>query len=133
MKLKLIAFAAGTTLLLTPLTPGLVRAQTEGFPVLEGIELTEQQQTQLDDLRQQTRTQVEGILTEQQREQFISTLTEEQNLRSAIAALDLTDQQKEQLRPVFQSVRTQIGEILTPEQRQQLRDNIRSAIEERRQ
>jgi Spy/CpxP family protein refolding chaperone len=133
MKLKLIAFAAGTALFFTPLTPGLVRAQTGVFPVLEGIELTEQQQAQLNDLRQQTRAQVEGILTEQQREQFVTTLTEEQNLLSAIDALNLTDQQKEQLRPIFQSVRTQMGDILTPEQRQQLRDNVRSTIEERRQ
>lgn len=133
MKLKLIALAAGTVFFLAPFNPGLVQAQTEVFPILEGIELTEQQQTQLDELRQQTRAQVEEILTEEQREQFITTLTEEQNLRNAIAALNLTDQQKEQLRPVFQSVRTQMGDILTPEQRQQLRENIRSAIQERRQ
>jgi protein CpxP len=133
LKLKLIALAAGTVLSLTTLTPSLTRAQTEAFPVLEGLELTQQQRTQLDELQQQTRAQLEEILTEEQREQFMTTLSEEQNLRRAIAALNLTDPQKEQLRPVFQSVRTQISDILTPEQRQQLRDNIRTVVQERQQ
>lgn len=131
MKLKLIALVTGTVLLLTPLSAGFVNAQTDPFPALAGLELTQQQQTQLTQLRQQTRTQVESILTPQQREQFKATLIEKKSLQSAIAALNLTPQQTDQLRQVLQSARTQVSSILTPEQQQQLRQKIRSTVRNR--
>lgn len=131
MKLKLIALAAGTLLLLSSLNGGQVQAQTNPFPALNGIELTQQQQTQLTQLRQQTRAQVETILTPQQREQLKAAIAQRQNLQSAIATLNLTAQQKDQLRQVFQSVRAEVSTILTPEQQQQIRRNIRTRVQAR--
>ena len=131
MKLKLIAVAAGTMLLLTSLNVGMAKAQADVFPVLDGLELTQDQQTQLSELRQQVRTEAEGILTSEQRDQLRTALVEQQGLRDAIANLDLTEEQREQLRQTFQSARTEFSSILTPEQQQQLRSNIRTRIQER--
>lgn len=131
MKLKLIALAAGTVLLLSSINVGLVKAQTDPFPALAGIELTQQQQAQMTQLRQQTLTQVQSILTPQQQEQLKTVMAQRQNLQSAIAALNLTPQQKDQLRQVLMAARTQASSILTPEQQQQLRRNIRARIQTR--
>lgn len=131
MKLKLITVAAGTMLLLTSLNVGMAKAQADVFPVLDGLELTQDQQTQLSELRQQVRTEAEGILTSEQRDQLRTALVEQQGLRDAIANLDLTEEQREQLRQTFQSARTEFSSILTPEQQQQLRSNIRTRIQER--
>jgi Spy/CpxP family protein refolding chaperone len=131
MKHKLIALATGAILSLATLNAGLVKAESSPLAALSGLDLTAQQQTQLTELRQQTRAEVEQILTPEQREQFKTVQLEMQNLRSAIAALNLTPQQKDQIRQILFSARTEFSSILTPEQRQQLRGSIRSFLQQR--
>ncbi|XWK87806.1 MAG: Spy/CpxP family protein refolding chaperone [Phormidium sp.] len=131
MKFKLIALTAITVLCLSSLNAKLVKAQVNEFPALAGIELTEPQKTQITQLRQQTRTQVEKILTAQQRELLAALLVEKQDLQSAVKSLNVTSQQRVQMRQIFQGVRQQLNSILTPEQQQQLRRNVRAMRQNR--
>jgi len=131
MKRKLMAIAAGTLLSLMTLKVAPVQAQADLFPALSGLELTEQQHSQLNTLRQQTRSDIEAILTAEQEESLRTAWTERDGLRKAIANLNLTAQQRDQLRQVFQSARTEFSSILTPEQQQQLRQNLRDLVQQR--
>ncbi len=66
------------------------RAQAEAMPlapILSGLELTQQQQTQVTQLRSQTRQQVESILNPAQREQLKTIMAQGQQLQQAIAGI----------------------------------------------
>ncbi|MBW4519292.1 MAG: Spy/CpxP family protein refolding chaperone [Scytolyngbya sp. HA4215-MV1] len=136
MKRSLIAILAGALVLVSPLVGTVVRAESlpvqsfsaQELPVLQGINLTPQQQAQLTQIRTQTRSQIQQILSTEQRNQFKSALEQGQGLQPAIAAMNLTPTQKTQLREVFRNARTQMSSTLTPEQKQQLLRNLRSQL-----
>lgn len=142
MQLKLIPLLAGAIALTVsttvPLTaqaqptqqrqPGQVQ---KGSPY-KGIELTEQQKAQMQTIRQNTRTQIEGILTPAQRAQFQAAIGSGQKRRSAYADMNLSEQQQSQIREIMQSAKTQTEAVLTPAQRQQLQ-TIREQKQQQRQ
>jgi Spy/CpxP family protein refolding chaperone len=127
MKLKLMSMLVGGIVLMTPFISRTTWAQprsTEPLPIMAGVELTQQQESQLAQIRRQIRTEIENILSTEQRNQFKATWQQGEGLRSAIAAMNLTPEQKTQLREVFQSTRSRFANTLTPEQRQRLRQNL---------
>jgi periplasmic protein CpxP/Spy len=107
-----------------------VRASS-GLPNLSQLNLTQAQKTQLQQVSTQVRTQVEQILTTEQRQQFKAALVQGSSLREAIASLNLSAEQKSQLRQVMQSTRPQLNQILTAEQKQQLRQSLTSLRQQR--
>jgi len=137
MQLKLISMLAGAVVLVAPLTTMIAHAQSNApnqqFPILSGIELTQEQKTQLAQLRQETRASIEKILTQEQRNQFITALEQGQDFKSAIAAMNLSPEQKTQLRSVFQSAQAKFANTITPEQRRQLFQNVGSRMMQRDQ
>lgn len=135
MKLNLVPLLASAILLVIPLKAQIASAQSrpaEIFPILSGVELTEQQQSQIGQIRVEVRSQIQGILREEQRNRFKASLEQGEGIRKAIAAMNLTPEQATQLRQVFQSARSQYTSILTQEQKQKLRQNIRTLLLERR-
>lgn len=133
---SLMATLAGAIVLISPLVGTIVRAEsapiqsfpTQEFPVLQGINLTSQQQAQLVQIRTQTRSQMQQILSAEQRNQFKSALEQGLGLQQAIAAMNLTPTQQTQVREVLQNSRKQMSSVLTPEQKQQLLKNLRSQL-----
>jgi Spy/CpxP family protein refolding chaperone len=127
-KTRLMAFVAGTTLAIAPFMPEMAQAQSPGqmFPLLAGIELTQQQQAQWSEMRSQTRSQIERIIRPEQINAFRSAINQGQTFQQAIAAVNLSNDQKAQLRQVFQASRKQTSSILTAAQKQQLMQNLRS-------
>ena len=132
MKLKQFTpLLAGAIAIIVTVIPGIAQAQTvnlptELFPVLSGVELTQQQQEQLSQIRLSTRSQLENILTTDQHEQLITNLEQGEGLLAAFSAMNLSADQQSQLRKVFQSTRSQLRSIITPEQRNQILSNLRS-------
>jgi len=128
MQLKLIPLLAGAIALTVSTTvPVTAQAQpTQQQPgqaqkgVYKGIELTEQQKAQMKTIRQNTRTQIEGILTPDQRAQYQAAIGSGQKRRSAYADMNLSQQQQSQIREIMQSSKTQMEAVLTSAQRQQL-------------
>jgi hypothetical protein len=145
MKLKLIerlaralgnfgAIAAISTAAIV-MTPVVVKAQTpaiaglaELFPVLSGVELTAQQKIQLAELATDTQTQLDQIVTTDQREKFRSTLAAGKGFSEALAAMNVTPAQQSQMQSVFLSTRTKLVSTFTQEQRQKILDNVRSLL-----
>lgn len=123
----LVAGIVGFVMTATPMTALAQSATspTEFFPVLENVNFSSEQQSQLTQLRQQTRSQLETIVSSEQRQQFRQSLTRGKGLWAAISAMQLSPNQKGQVRQVLRSSRQQLARIVTPAQRQQILQNLR--------
>lgn len=100
------------------------------------LNLTAEQQAQMEQIRQNTRSQIDAILTAEQKAQL---QRERENRgippggenrgtarpmpRSPFDSLNLTAEQRSQIEAVMRSSREQMDAILTPEQRQQLQQH----------
>lgn len=82
----------------------------------EQLNLTADQSSQIEAIRTETRSQIEAVLTSEQR----AALGEGESMKRGLRSLDLTDEQREQIRAIKDGKREQIEAILTEEQRQQL-------------
>lgn len=121
MKLKLMPIFAGLLAIAVVATPLAVKAGGN-YQGKTGLELTQQQRTQMEQIHRNTRSQMEAILTPEQKQRFQAALEQRQGMRSAIAAMNLSPEQQTQLRNIIQSARTQKDAILTSEQKQQLQE-----------
>jgi periplasmic protein CpxP/Spy len=109
------------------LMPALTQAQETGsqfprFPALEQLDLTTDQEAKLAQIRQDTRVQLEDLLTAEQQETFTTKMSQGATFREAIAAINPSEEQRTQIRDTLQSARQSVSEVLTPEQRQQAQE-----------
>ncbi len=126
--LGLISLAATATIIAAPFT--IASASAQDFSMLEELDLTDEQQAQIQEIFQDLRGDVDDILTDEQQAQFRNAYQELQDFRAAAAAIDnLTGDQRAELRAAMQDSRGAISEVLTEEQRVELR----AALRERRQ
>ncbi|PSB23602.1 hypothetical protein [Stenomitos frigidus] len=102
-----------------------------GLPNLSQLNLTQTQKVQLKQVYAQVRTQLDQILTVEQRQQFKAALVQGSSFQGAIATMNLSAEQKTQVRQMMQSTRPQLDQILTAEQKQQLRQNLSSLRQQR--
>ncbi len=148
MKLKNLYLIAGAFALCLSATPFVVNAQqiaqtpTEVKPPHQGpferLGLSEEQKTKIKEIRRNSRTQMEGILSTEQKQQLQAAKQERQGQPGQqrgqrpgknFASLNLTPEQKTKMREIRESEKNQIQAILTPEQQQQFKqfqDNMRS-------
>jgi Spy/CpxP family protein refolding chaperone len=98
--------------------------------VLEQLNLTADQEAQLSTIRQTTRSQLEAVVSSEQREQFKTSWQQGNSLRQAIAAMNLSPEQQQQVRSIFQASRQQAAQVLNSEQKQQLRQIILSRLDQ---
>ena len=82
--------------------------------------LTDQQKADIKQIRQQTSSQRQNIITPEQEQAFKTAIQNHQGFKAAIQAMNLSDQQKSDLKQLMQSSREQIKAVLTPEQQTQL-------------
>ncbi len=99
----------------------------EILPLVAELNLTANQQQQLQQIADQTRGQIQQIVTPEQRDQFWSRVQTGGSMRQAALSMDLSMDQRQQLRPVLLQARDQITGVLTPEQRQQV-ETVRSRM-----
>lgn len=135
MKLKLMPVLAGAIALTVAAAPLAVKAQpnqqnqpvpgqAQNQPQFAGVEITQQQQDQLSQIRNETRAQIEKLLTPQQLQQFKTAMQSSQDRQAAFAAMNLSEEQKTQLQTIVQSAQNRAETVLTPEQRQKIQQNI---------
>ncbi|ALF53366.1 hypothetical protein ACX27_11775 [Nostoc piscinale CENA21] len=95
--------------------------------IAEEAEATAEQKSELNQICQDTRSQIESILTPKQREVFDANLNQGKSLPSAISVLQsspelkFSEQQWEHLKMIRQSTRTQVELKITWNQRQKTR------------
>jgi hypothetical protein len=129
MKSKLIPILTGAMILGASLTTTVATAQTttsltQMFPALSGISLTQEQQTQLEQLAGQTLPEVENVLTPEQRTQFTQSLAEGKGVTVALLSANPSTQQQKQIRDILVSKKTKITQTLTPQQKRQVMQNL---------
>lgn len=150
MKLKNLYLIAGAIALSLSATPFIVNAQqisqtpTQVKPAHNGpferLGLTDAQKTQIKEIRRNSRTQMDAILTPEQKQQLEAAKQARQGQprqargqgerpKKGWASLNLTEDQKTKMRGIRESEKNQIQAILTPEQQQKFKefqDNMRS-------
>jgi periplasmic protein CpxP/Spy len=131
MKLKnLSVVAAAIALSLTPMLFGAqaqansssnsVIAQAQKPGAKRGIQLTEGQKKKIDAIRTETRTKIEGIFTDQQKQQLQAAIQSGQSPRQAFGALQLSTKQQQDIQEVLVSSNKKMESVLTDEQKRQL-------------
>ncbi len=101
--------------------------------------LTDSQKARLAEIRNNTRTEIDKILTPEQRQQRQQRQANSQNRqegRNRGSKANLTDAQKADIKKIMQSSRADMEAVLTPEQKvkfDQLRSERRDRKQERRQ
>ncbi len=93
---------------------------------LSNLNLTSEQQAQLQQIGRETRSQMQTILTPAQRETFQSAIASGKSVQQAVRSIDFSPSQRSKVRSIMQSHRQKVQNILTEEQRQQLRQQMRS-------
>ncbi|MEM6255496.1 MAG: Spy/CpxP family protein refolding chaperone [Cyanobacteria bacterium P01_D01_bin.156] len=92
------------------------------FPaeVAEELNITPEQQSELDAIKENARTQIDAILTEEQ----LASLEDAtgRDRKRAMRQLDLNEEQRTQLQTVREDSRTAMNEVLTDEQQAQLQE-----------
>lgn len=82
----------------------------------EALNLTDDQSAQIEAIRTETKSQMDALLTPEQR----ATLGEGNEGRRGFRNLNLSDEQRQQMQAIHQASHEKINAVLTPEQRQQL-------------
>ena len=170
MKLKLMPLLAGAialTLAAVPLATQIVQAQSnpgtpsqsgprmmKGMRGMNALNLTAEQKAQMQQIHQETKAQIEQVLTAEQRQQLEAAKSQKQAARAErhaaraqgqarpegqtrerrgpFANLNLSADQQTRIREIKQASRQQMEAVLTEEQRQKLNE-LKQARQTRRQ
>ncbi|ACK73141.1 conserved hypothetical protein [Gloeothece citriformis PCC 7424] len=84
------------------------------------LDLTPEQIEQLREIRESTRTQIENILTQEQKNQLRTAKERGENRLQVWSSLNLTPQQQTQIQNIREDSQQKMEAILTPQQLQQL-------------
>lgn len=103
------------------------------YGAFQGINLTPQQEGEIEQIKVDTRAEIKNVLTQEQRDQLaampgkITGLSgNRQSRRTVIQDLNLTDEQKAELEQIKIDHRERIKDVLTPSQQKQYEQNLQS-------
>lgn len=105
-------------------TPNTPREAPPNF-----LNLTQEQQEQMRQIREAVREQMDNILTAEQRSRLEAAKANRENPRQVWESLNLTDEQQAQMEEVRRASKDQMDAILTAEQRQRLEEHHQSRPE----
>ena len=131
MKRKLFPLFASIAALAISIAPFAAQAEApkplrqEFQEVLAEIGVTEEQKAEIEQIRANTRAQVQEVLTDDQKEQLQAAISNGQGPKEAMKTLDLSEEQQQEIRSIMKSAREEGANILTEEQREQLRAEMR--------
>ena len=163
MKLKTLSLLAGTLALTLTATPFAVQAQQNPSSPqprqewqkkgqFQKLNLTTEQKAKIKEIRNNTRAQIETVLTTEQKNQLKSKKDERKAQRQQgqqgqeqrregrgqkgdiFDSLNLTETQKNQIKQIKESSKQQIDAVLTPQQQEQIkqrREEMRSRRQQR--
>lgn len=84
------------------------------------LNLTQAQKDQIAQIRKESREQMKGIISQDQRDKYKSAIEAGKTRQEAKAAMNITDAQKAQMKSMKQATKAKIDALLTTEQRTQL-------------
>jgi len=153
MKIKLMPLLAGAIALGAVATPFVVNAQANpsAQPLLaqaqqgrqrQGkwakLNLTDAQKQQMRQIGEETRTQLQAVLTADQKAKIEAAKQNRQgqnrqNWRQVMQSLNLTDEQKAKMKEIKQQQKSRMEAILTDQQKQQLQQMRQEWTQKRQQ
>jgi periplasmic protein CpxP/Spy len=159
MKLRTLSFIAGAFAFILTATPFVAQAQQDspsGQPRKEFAQkgpwqklgLTDAQKAKMQEIRRNTRAEMDKVLTTEQKEQLKAAMQARKEQRSqgqgqgqgrgqwkkdGFAALNLTEAQKTRMREIKESSKQQMQAVLTPAQQQQLKQMMENRASRRQQ
>lgn len=133
MKLKKLSFLAGAVALTLTAIPFAAQASLNSSSTVtiaqakkegawKGLNLTEAQKTQMQQIKQSTRAEMQRVLTPEQLQKLQAAKASRQGKRGGFADLNLTDAQKVELNRIKESKKSQMEAILTNEQKAQIQE-----------
>lgn len=122
LQLGVLGLLTSAAVVTAPWAMSSVQAQTAATSRLtQELNLTSDQQTQIDSILQDRQSQIDGILTTDQQQQFQDALRSSHNLQTAVNSVTgLTDSQKSSVQSAIQTSRQAIANVLTQDQLNQL-------------
>lgn len=129
--LPLLAGAFSLSLSLAPIPAVLAQSNIPPAPPAAGgernpkqrqnwLNLTPEQQEQMQRIKESSRLEMENILTPEQKARLEAARANRENPRRVFESLNLTEDQKAQMQQIREASKQQMDAILTPEQRQQM-------------
>lgn len=110
-----------------PTNPGLHASHRQrAQQLLKALNLTPNQQQQLQAIRKTTRAEMDTVLSPTQKNQLRQGLQSGQNLPDVLRSLNLSEDQRTSLRRIMTNTRQQVSATLTPDQRQQVQQKMES-------
>lgn len=123
MKIKFLSLLAGVSAAIVSFSP--MAASAEGFRNrFSELNLTPQQQAEIEQIQENAKSQMQNLLTPEQRQQFETLRQQGRQKGKGLRQMNLSAEQREQMRSLRQSSREQIRNVLTPEQQDQLRQKM---------
>ncbi|MDJ0727919.1 MAG: hypothetical protein QNJ38_22690 [Prochloraceae cyanobacterium] len=114
------------------ISPAMAKEGTRLDRMAENLSLTESQKNRVERVFKSSRTQIENILTAEQKAQLETIKERGMKGRKMFKSLNLSEDQKQQIRAIRQNTRQQVSQILTTEQRQKMQE-IRQQRKQNRQ
>lgn len=99
---------------------------------LSTLNLTTEQQTQMRQIKESARAQIENILTEEQKNRWRTATEGGEKNRQIWSSLNLTSEQQAQIQSIREDSKQKMKAILTPEQQQQLEQRRSSPVSPKR-
>ncbi|NEZ67341.1 hypothetical protein D0962_32070 [Leptolyngbyaceae cyanobacterium CCMR0082] len=135
MKFPTIKQCCGGALMLTALvaSPAILKASNANAfspNMAEGLNLTSEQQAELNAIKDNARTQIEAILTEDQVAELDGQTGRDR--RQAMRSINLSEEQRTQLQAIREASRASADEVFTDEQQAQLQAMRANRIEGRK-
>ncbi|KAB8314695.1 hypothetical protein SD81_037225 [Tolypothrix campylonemoides VB511288] len=125
MKFKLSALIAAIAAIAITAAPAVVQAEPNNSRMGRvELNLTAEQKAQLQQIGQETRSQIESLLTPQQREQLRANASQAArtgNRQAPTAQLNLSDEQISKIQEIRKSSEERIQGVLTAEQLEKIR------------
>ncbi len=130
MKIQWMAWMASALIASVSVFPSVAKAQTDSlthlFPALDGIELTSEQQSQIENLGHDTLPQLQNLLTPEQQYQFNTAISEGKGVGASARSLNLSFRQRRQMSRILKPMRSELESILTPEQQEQMQQKVQA-------
>jgi Spy/CpxP family protein refolding chaperone len=90
------------------------------------LNLTPDQVTKLRDLKTRTRTQLDGVLSADQKATIKATLQAKKGMKAALQAANVTEAQRNDMKKIRQDSKTALAQILTPDQLTKMKEKMKA-------
>ncbi|MGD1913553.1 MAG: P pilus assembly/Cpx signaling pathway, periplasmic inhibitor/zinc-resistance associated protein [Rivularia sp. (in: cyanobacteria)] len=139
MKLKKLSILAGAVAVAFSITPLAVNAQVNSNAPQRvsqakpqsppDLKLSQKQIGEINEIRSDTRTKIQNVLTPKQREKIKTDLEAGKNARQVFASIQFSQQQQNELKNIMETSQRQMEGVLNATQKKTLnewRNNLRS-------